>query len=334
METSPPAPLHTPPWLLLIHQLPAKPAYFRVKVWRRLQTIGAVAVKNSVYALPGGEQAQEDFQWIANEIAEGGGEAMVCEARLIHGVTDPQVRALFDQARDADYQVLLPELRALAEKLTAEALSDPERRREARNQIKRLRRPFDQIAAIDFFGANGREPVEGLLAALEERVREPSPPSPPAAPPSHTTAPLGRVWVTRQGVQVDRIASAWLIRRFIDPDAIFKFVAPKGYAPEPGELRFDMFEAEHTHEGDLCTFEVLLDRFGPTDPALRPALTALAEIIHDIDLKESKFGREETAGLSHLLAGIALAHDDDDERLRRGDAVLDDLLEYFRRRRD
>src|SRR5947209_9328236 len=89
-------------WLLLIHQLPAKPAYFRVKIWRRLQGIGAVAVKNAVYALPAGDQAREDFQWLLAEIAEGGGEAVVCEARLIDGLTDQQVRALFDAARDAD----------------------------------------------------------------------------------------------------------------------------------------------------------------------------------------------------------------------------------------
>ncbi len=101
----------------------------------------------------------------------------------------------------------------------------------------------------------------------------------------------GSVWVTRQGVHVDRIASAWLIRRFIDPEARFKFVPAKGYVPEPGELRFDMFEAEFTHEGDRCTFEVLLARAGLADPAL----AAIGEIVHDIDLKDAKFGREETA---------------------------------------
>ncbi len=333
MDAEAPPTRNAQPWLLLIHQLPAKPAYFRVKVWRRLQAVGAVAVKNSVYALPGGEQAQEDFQWIAAEIAEGGGEAMVCEARLVHGLTDQQVRALFDQVRNADYEGLMTDIRTLAEVLTDQALGDPERRREARGQIKRLRRPFEQIVAIDFFGADGREPVEGLLAELEERTREPAPAVVPDAPPPADAAPRGRTWVTRQGVHVDRIASAWLIRRFIDPEARFKFVPAKGYGPEAGELRFDMFEAEFTHEGDRCTFEVLLDRFGPADATLRPALTALAEIVHDIDLKESKFGREETAGFAHLVAGIAYAHRDDEERLRRGAAVLDDLLEYFRRKR-
>ena len=136
----------------------------------------------------------------------------------------------------------------------------------------------------------------------------------------------GRVWVTRQGVHVDRIASAWLIRRFIDPAARFKFVATKGYAPEPGELRFDMFEAEFTHEGDRCTFEVLCTRLDLNDPALVP----IGEIVHDIDLKDGKFGREEASGIAHLIEGIRAAHDDDEQRLLRGAAVFENLYEYFR----
>ena len=116
-----------------------------------------------------------------------------------------------------------------------------------------------------------------------------------------------RTWVTRQGVYVDRIASAWLIRRFIDPQARFKFVSGKGYRPQAGELRFDMFEAEFTHEGDKCTFEVLLERGALKDPALR----AIAEIIHDIDLKDDKFGRTEVAGIRTLVEGISIATEDE-----------------------
>jgi hypothetical protein len=139
----------------------------------------------------------------------------------------------------------------------------------------------------------------------------------------------GRTWVTRKGVHIDRIASAWLIRHFVDPDAQFKFVPARGYRPDRGEVRFDMFEAEFTHEGDLCTFEVLLARLGIDDSALRP----IAEIVHDIDLKDGRFGRPEAVGIDHLVAGIAMAHREDLERLARGGAVLDDLYEYFRRKR-
>jgi hypothetical protein len=139
----------------------------------------------------------------------------------------------------------------------------------------------------------------------------------------------GRVWVTRRGVQIDRIASAWLIRRFVDDGARFKFVPGTGYAALPGELRFDMFEGEYTHRGDRCTFEVLLGEAGLDDPAL----AAIGEIIHDIDLKDGKYGREEAAGIRNLIAGIASSHNDDNQRLERGGAVLDDLYRYFASRR-
>src|SRR5262249_15116962 len=145
-------------WILLIHQLPAKPAYLRVKIWRRLQALGAVAVKNSVYVLPANAETQEDFAWVLREITEGGGEAMICEARLVDGLDDQEVRALFDRARDADYEELAKEARALAKRLP-KALSSAVHA-EARAQLARLTSRLRQIVAIDFFGANGRETVD------------------------------------------------------------------------------------------------------------------------------------------------------------------------------
>ena len=151
---------------------------------------------------------------------------------------------------------------------------------------------------------------------------------------SKTAPPPGplnnRLWVTREGVQVDRIASAWLIRRFIDPGARFKFVPGTGYQAQPGELRFDMFEGEFTHRGDRCTFEVLLGHAGLDDPALE----AIGEIIHDIDLKDDKYGREEVAGVRSLINGIAASSADDEQRLMRGSALLDDLYSSFTGKKD
>jgi hypothetical protein len=313
-------------WLLLIHQLPTKPAYLRVKVWRRLQGLGAVAVKATVYALPATPEAQEDLEWLLREIVEAGGEALVCEARLIDGLTDQEVRALFDRARNADYDKLAEEVRALARAIDDDG--SPEQLAEARAQLTKLKARLGQVTAIDFFGADGREAAEALLLDLEARLRQETPAEPAAAEPDLGTLER-RVWVTRAGVHVDRIASAWLIRRFIDPEPRFKFVPPKGYVPEPGELRFDMVEAEFTHEGDRCTFEVLLARAGLHEPALR----ALAEIVHDIDLKDAKFARAEADGIRTLIDGIGAATGDDDERLARGGTVFEDLYSHFRRRR-
>jgi len=242
-----------PPWLLLIHLLPPKPDYLRVKVRRRLHKIGAAAIKNSVYVLPNNDESLEDFQWLVRSIESDGGEAMVCEAGFIEGISDEEVAAMFgDQASAAH--------------------GDP--------------------------GATG-------------------------------TRPDGATWVTREGAKVDRIASAWLIRRFIDPAARFKFVPARGYRPVPGELRFDMFRGEYGHEGDRCTFETLCARFGLDDPALR----AMAEIVHDIDCKDEKFGRAETGGIASLVQGIVASHAADDDRLARGGAAMDDLYAWFGRPR-
>jgi hypothetical protein len=273
-----------------------------------------VAVKNAVYALPAGSQAQEDFEWALKEIVEAGGEGVILEARLIDGLSDESVRGLFNAAREADYRALAKEIRALGKDEVPPA------------QLARLKAEAARIAAIDFFGANGREDVEARLAARSARGGAGSVSS---APGKCLVSGSGHVWVTRRNVHVDRIGSAWLIRRFIDPQASFKFVPAKGYRPQPGELRFDMYEAEFTHEGDRCTFEVLLQRGSLLDPAL----VAIGEIVHDIDLKDGKFARAEAGGIAALIDGLARADMSDQERVEQGGALFDNLHALFSRRR-
>lgn len=313
-------------WLLLIHQLPAKPAYLRVKIWRRLQGIGAISVKNAVYALPANEETQEDLEWCLREIAEAGGEAMVCEAQLVGGMSDQHLRALFDRARNENYEQIAKDAGAIHQSLEDEG---QEKNAEKRHRVSRLRKRLSEVNAVDFFGADGREAAEGLVSALEKRLRDEAPAVQSEVDPTPATIGRGRTWVTRRGVHVDRIASAWLIRRFIDPDMRLKFVPPEGYVPERLELRFDMFEAEFTHVGDSCTFEVLLERAGLDDPALR----RIAEIVHDIDIKDAKFAHDETSGIKALINGICSSTADDDERVSRGATLLDDLYECFRAQR-
>lgn len=282
-----------------------------------------------MYVLPKSDQTQEDFQWVVREIAEGGGDASLCEARFVEGLSDDQVEALFQVARDGDYRQVAEEARRLAETLPANTEVDEERRAQFDVDLARLKRRLAEVVAIDFFGTPGRETAEGLVAELEARIRgKKSGIQRPKGGTSHRENLLGKIWVTRKGIHVDRMASAWLVRRFIDPDARFKFVQAKGYKPLVNEIRFDMFEAEFTHEGDRCTLEVLIERVRLDDPALSP----IAEIVHDIDLKDSKFERQETLGIE-LIAGIAMSHKDDEIRLTRGAAVFDDLYEYFRRKR-
>jgi len=316
-------------WLRLIHQLPSKPDYLRVKTWRRLQRIGAVAIKSSVYALPRSEQAMEHFQWMVREIVAAGGEASVCEAAFVDGLSDGQVEAFFHAARGAEYAALADEAGDLLRALPAGRALDPERRGEVESSVSRLRRRLDETVAIDFFGAPSRDMAEDALRRLEQRMTT-KPKSKIARPAGGGRGRrTGQTWVTRQGVYIDRIASAWLIRRFIDPRAKFRYVDEKSYRPGRGEIRFDMFEGEYTHEGDQCTFEVLLDRVASKDPALR----AIAEIIHDVDLKDNKFGRDEAVGIRTLIDGIALTTPDDLERIARGTEVFNNLYEVFGKKR-
>jgi len=307
-------------WMLLIHQIPPSPAYLRVKIGRQLARIGAVAIKNSVYTLPHDDETQEDFQWVLREIVKGGGDASIVEARFIEGLSDAQVIGLFQGAREADYRELAEQVRAVNAAFPRRGAVPDARRPELARQLARLRQRATGLTAIDFFGAPGREVVEGLLSGMEARMRTVEG-TESAKEALDVAQHRARTWVTRTGIKVDRMASAWLIRKFIDPEARFKFVPAKGYRPEKGELRFDMFEAEFTHEGELCTFEVLVRRFGLADPALR----AIAEIVHDIDVKDAKYGREEAPGIGQVVAGIAAAHSDDEARLTRGAALFDDL---------
>jgi hypothetical protein len=312
-------------WLLLIHQIPPKPNYLRVKIGRRLQALGAIAIKNSVYALPVSETAREDLNWIRREIVSGGGEGSLVEARFVEGLTDEQVREMFRAASDREYQSIGEEVKTLARLFPRSGRPALDRRAELEARVAKLNKRLADVALLDFFGARGREPLEGRLRDLARRLDKRQ----PSRFTKSQARPDGAVWVTRTGIHVDRMASAWLIRRFIDPEARFRFVAPKSYLHEPGELRFDMFDGEFTHEGDLCSFEVLMNRFALTDPALRP----IAEIVHDIDLKDDKYARPEKAGIELLINAIALAHAADDDRLVRATAALDDLYEFFKRKR-
>src|SRR5262249_21658354 len=155
------------------------------------------------------------------------------------------------------------------------------RKAEIATEHEKLRRRLDEIVDIDFLGAPGREAAAAVLASLNERLKVTRATRPEPTDVLRREEYQGRTWVTRKGIHVDRMASAWLIRRFIDDRPQFKFVPAKGYRPAAGELRFDMFEAEFTHEGDACTFEVLVQRFGLSKDA---GLAELAELVHEVDV--------------------------------------------------
>ncbi len=313
-------------WLLLIHQIPPQPNYLRVKVRRRLQQLGAVAIKQTVYALPKGEQAREDLEWVRAEIVAGGGEAFICGADFLAGVSNDEVEAMFRAARREEYGAIVAQAADVRSSL-ARGERGPARA-DAAARLRALRRRLTEVAALDAFGEAARSDAEDALAELEAWMTRTPTTGPPreAAPMSEKrSAYAGRTWVTRQGIKVDRTSSAWMIRRFIDPRARFRFVPGKEHKPAKGEVRFDMFEAEFTHQGDRCTFETLLERFGIADGAL----AAVGEIVHDLDLKDGKFSRPETAGVGAALEGIVAGTTDDGERLARCSTLWEGLYAHF-----
>lgn len=318
-----------PRWLLLIHQIPPKPAYFRAKVGRRLSRLGAVAIKNSVYVIPLTEQTQEDFQWVAREITSEGGDATLCKATFVEGLRDDQIEALFHVARDADYASLAESAREATSELPPRLARDDDRRASLEAELARLRKRIAEIAAIDFFGAPGRVAAESALESLERRLRRGEKPAPDIDARPRRADYQGRTWVTRKNVHVDRIGCAWLIRRFIDPKATFKLVAGQGYRSSDGEVTFDMFEGDFTHVGDRCSFETLIAEFDLREAGLQ----VLAEIIHDIDVKDGKYARAEAPGVAAVIAGIAVAEREDEKRIELGGRMFDALLELYRRKR-
>lgn len=310
--------------MLLIHQIPAKPSYFRAKIWRRLQQVGAVAIKQAVYVMPCTEQASEVLGWIAKEIIESGGEAVLVEAVFREGLTDEQVIDIFQKARREDYQKILLEAEAVMGTWNRSGLRD-NLLSEYRASLSKLRKAFGDIKEIDFYPGNEQSQVEALFVDMETIFRRPAvPPAPVLEEGANVMVNI--TWVTQVNVYVDRMASSWFIQRFIDSSVKLKFVKGPRYQSREGEIRFDMMDAEYTHQGELCTFEVLVRTFAGEEPALQQ----MARIIHDINLKDDAFGLAETPGVKALFDGIVAAESDDMKRVARASAMLDELLAYFR----
>lgn len=304
-------------WLLLIHTVPPKPAYLRAKVLRRLTKLGALALKRSAYLLPADDGTLEDFQWLRQEIREEGGDAWVVDARFVAGLRDEEIRESFRAMRSADYRLQAAEARALLDRARNEGSGRDDPAIEA--DRRRLLRRVEATRGIDFFHAAEREEVEALMSTIQRLIETGS----KKAAPVQTREELrSRTWATRAGVKVDRMASAWLIRRFIDPAATFVFVGPENTSAIHGALRFDMFEGEFTHEGNRCTFEVLL---AVSRQGHDRGLAAIAEIVHDLDLRDDRYQRPETPGVAALIEGIVSRFDDDHRRIAESTPLFDAL---------
>ena len=316
-------------WILLIHQLPPKPTNLRVRIWRKLQKLGAVAIKNSVYVLPANEKTHEDFQWLKQEIESAGGDAAVFRAGSVEGATDEELIAAFRKARDEEFAALSAEFdgltgairgQARGKHLSAGRLSAHE------TEIDKLHVEFERIAANDFFNAPGQAAAFNAYKRCNKAIRAAQGPTGKAAL-SQTRGRTfevaeyqGKRWVTRRNLHVDRLASAWLIKQFIDKRPRFYFVADEETVE--GAIPFDTFGAEFTHHGEDCTFETMLKQFGLAESK---GLRQIAEIVHDIDLKDDKFHRREAAGLNAIIDGLSMVLRGDRKLLQQTSIVFDGL---------
>jgi len=311
-------------WLLFIMQLPTRPAAPRIKLWRRLQQMGSVALRGSVYVLPTTAQAREDFEWLRGEVIAAGGQASILAAHALTAAEHSSIVRAFRDARSQDYKSLTATINRVA--TSRKALSPPARRA-AERTLRAAQQKLAELETIDFGGSPEREAAAAAVSTLAARLVPPVRKKVMAEKSDRLVNDefKGRTWVTRPRPGVDRMSSAWLIRRFIDPKARFEF---RGSNPSPGsrEIPFDMFGVEFGHDADRCTFEVLASRFRVDDAAV----TRLGEIVHDVDLKDGRYGHPESAVVNHLVEGLRRAHADDHTLLEHGMTMFGGLFESFR----
>jgi hypothetical protein len=291
-------------WLLLLYALPTQRNAERVNLWRKLKKFGAVQLRTSGYVLPEGPPHLERLQWLSKQIQDAGGEASLIRVAEIDGVSGQEVVDMFNDARASDYK----EVAAVCQ----EALTRYKKKKapQLASELAKLNRRFQEIKEIDYFNSPAAHDAQMLLGRVEKalalhkdlaREKELEP-----------RQYVGRTWLTRPRPGIDRAGSAWLIRKFIDPNAAFLF--GMDLAKQPMALPFDMADVELSHHGEDCTFETLVKRFGIDDRAV----LKVAEMVHDADLEDGKFGRCECIGISCVLDGWARAGLSDQELLAKG----------------
>jgi hypothetical protein len=314
-------------WLLFIHQLPSHPSNLRVTTWRRLQQIGAIPLKQAVYALPDTADAREDFEWLTTEVQAAGGDASVFAADNVDAWSEDTLVDEFRRVRQELYEALARDVEQALKRAASSRRQKGTRAPALRRLLDIFRERLVAAEKIDFFGSAGRDRVLTSLRHLEERIEGTSRQPEPARQSGHSgrlSSFQDRVWITRPRPGVDRMASAWLIRRFIDRQARFAFAADREAVPEHG-VPFDMFGVEFSHQGGGCTFETLCSRFDINGPALQ----RIAAIVHDLDLKDGRFGAPECSTVAAMIDGLQLADHNDDALLEQGMTLFDSLYRSF-----
>lgn len=315
-------------WLFLVHQVRGPHSRERVKAWRLIRKVGAILYRNSVYVLPYHKERLEDFQWLCRQIADSKAEASVFVSEARDANEDKALQALFVRNSEDKYTALLNKAERLLERISrakSEARLSERLLKTLTRETQQLADAFVEAERTAFFGAPLSNKAHAAMHEVTKAITATQPQAQSVVPPNRQDqrAFQGKSWATREHIHIDRLCSAWLIRRFIDRKARFVF-APESNLPKQAIL-FDVFGAEFSHHGEDCTFETLVKAFRIKDAAL----AALAEIVHDIDLKDQKFGRAEAAGLDLVVRALGTTLRDDHKTLEAGSAVLDALYKHF-----
>lgn len=306
-------------WVVFSYSLPSKPRSSpRVAVWRRLRSLGAVSPKDGVHVLPGRDECVEAFQWLGHEVEQAKGSALVMRVERFEGLPDARLIDLFQRARNRDYEEFDTQASRLEKSLGRSGKRRPQDLGQARDDLERLRQRCAEIARVDFFDCPEAAPVAARLGRIAQLL-SPAPSGKAAVPAATVAAYRDKRWVTRPHPHVDRLACGWLVRRFINPRAAIRYAE----TPEPDEVAFDMTGSEFGHRGNLCTFETMLKAFGLDDPGLR----AIAEIVHEIDLRDGRYARAEIVGVDAILRGWLTLPDH--ERESHGIALFEGLYAAF-----
>jgi hypothetical protein len=307
----------SPKWLLLLLQLPTRPAAARMMTWRRLQQLGSVAIKNSAYVLPNTAQAREDFEWLRAEVLAAKGQASIMIADASTAEEDENIRAAFLKQRAAEYDGARDHVTKVLRGLTSRVVGTA--RVVAERALRAGRDEIGRLDAMELIPAEARARAVAALERLDARLAPEDERTPPVPTAKGTLDSYrARTWITRPRPGVDRMSSAWLIQRFIDPKARFTFAAAPPPANDKKRVAFDMFGGTFGHRGDRCTFEVLCDHFGVHDPGARH----IGKIVHDVDLKDPRYRLPEAPVIARMVEGLRVTYADDNDLLAHGMAMF------------
>ncbi len=314
-------------WLIFFYSVPSRPVGNRVKIWRRLSAAGAVHLKGAVYILPDNEDNYELCQWLVSEIASLGGGGDFVRVEKIETIKNEDIIGLFNRQREQDYSYIKKGLEELERKINS--IKKGGVRADDKSlygQIKRYSKEFEEIHKVDFFlskeGSNLKKEIKIIEAEIKQSTGVKLKKAEVSLPVRNIKDYQVRAWVTRKKPFVDRMASAWLIKRFIDKKAVFKFINEKEIEDiDKKAVAFDVKAGEFTHRGDMCTFEVIVKAFNLKDKAVKK----IAEIVHEIDIKDDKYENPEARGIEDILVGLRKAVKDDSEALEKGMALFEML---------